>query len=270
MDDETNAVPEHIVAILSQPWIVPSTDETVTPDVRDSRALETLRAITFDKPFGAKLHRRLEGQGLGQAAPRNDATVALDDLESLPGWKVRWVFADQGDRLVVRSLLIEALDLITPPGGLTANTLRSLSPAAACATAGELREVRESERRSQALFLHEARSQAPEGEPRRRGRPGLSDHFLAQVALAYLGEMPKGRGVLRRVGAIVSPPEYKGQAIPDETVRDWVHKARTRGYLGPAPKAGARGGAPGPKLLELLNDEPMETGGRVGPLTEEL
>lgn len=74
----------------------------------------------------------------------------------------------------------------------------------------------------------------------RRGRPPLDDELLEQVALAYLEEAKRGRGLTRRLAARFDRPE--------ETVRDWIHACRVRGYLSPGA-VGRRGAQPGERLL---------------------
>jgi len=80
---------------------------------------------------------------------------------------------------------------------------------------------------------------------RRHGRPPLPDELLEEVARAYLEEAKRGRGLTRRLAARFGRPE--------ETVRDWVHTCRVRGFLSPGV-AGRRGAQPGERLL-ALNDE---------------
>jgi len=81
----------------------------------------------------------------------------------------------------------------------------------------------------------------------RRGRPPLSDELLEEVALAYLEEAKRGRGLTRRLASRFDRPE--------ETVRDWIHACRVRGYLSPGV-TGRRGAQPGDRLL--LHTTPME------------
>lgn len=254
MDDE-----EDLQSVLDYPWITPTEDECHTPDARAAQAGETRQAITWDKEFRERLWRGLERRSLTPEHHRNDAVAALDD-DSLPGWRVRWVFTEQDGKLVVRSLLVEAEDAATPAGGIDANLLRRLSPASAATTVAGLRQ-NVPDQSAQRLFLKWGkREAATSSEPRRRGRPELADDFLAEVALAYLRELPHGRGILRRVGLAVAPEPYsEANPVPIETVRDWVHKARVREFLSAAPKPGASGGEPGRRLLAIL-----ESGGWEG------
>lgn len=84
---------------------------------------------------------------------------------------------------------------------------------------------------------------------RRQGRPPLPDELLEEVARAYLEEAKRGRGLTRRLALRFDRP--------DETVRDWIHACRVRGYLSPGV-TGRRGAQPGPRLLELSGDEEAE------------
>jgi transposase-like protein len=77
----------------------------------------------------------------------------------------------------------------------------------------------------------------------RRGRPRLPDELLAQVAVAYLDEVTRGRGLMRRLAERFNRPE--------ETLRDWVQTARRRGWLSEATP-GRRGAMPGPRLQQAL------------------
>ncbi|WP_225840298.1 hypothetical protein [Streptomyces sp. NK08204] len=81
---------------------------------------------------------------------------------------------------------------------------------------------------------------APVG-PQRRGRQALPDDLLKKVAEAYLRETAHGRppGAVKRLAAEFDRPE--------ETVRSWIARARSRGWLGPS-RQGRRGAEPGPRL----------------------
>lgn len=236
------------------PSDAPTRDEQLTPAARAARQRIIRRTILWDKNLRETLEARFQRAGLTEEDHRNDATVAL--AEDVDGWHVRWVLADQGSRLVVRSVHVEPSGAQTPPGGLNADSLRALSPASAASRAAGDRQSAPSGG-SKKLGFRRLKENAIASEPARPGRPTLSDDFLASVAVAYLQELPKGKGLLRRVGSIVAPPHYTS-GVPDETVRDWVHKARRRGFLGPAPKQGARGGSVGPRLEALLAGDERE------------
>jgi hypothetical protein len=77
--------------------------------------------------------------------------------------------------------------------------------------------------------------------PQHGGRQPLNDDFLKTVAEAYLRETAYGQppGAMKRLAVEFGRPE--------ETVRTWVGRARTRGWLGPS-RRGRRGAEPGPRL----------------------
>ena len=80
----------------------------------------------------------------------------------------------------------------------------------------------------------------PKGPPT-GGRQPLDDDLLRRVAEAYLRETEPGQppGAVGRLASEFGRPE--------ETVRGWITRARTRGWLGPSRK-GRRGAEPGPRL----------------------
>jgi hypothetical protein len=179
----------------------------------------------------------------------NDATAAWD--EAANGWVLRWTFAEQAGQLVVRSLAIEPAGRTTPGGGLTGAVLRQRSPARVATLATSAWARARSENTFAALLLRWRKAELDDNgspsTPRRPGRPRLPDDLLAEVATAYLEEMERGPGVLRRVGERLGRPE--------STVRDWVHIARREGFLTPARKTGSRGAAPGPRLIARREDQ---------------
>lgn len=81
---------------------------------------------------------------------------------------------------------------------------------------------------------------APSGPPT-GGRQPLDDDLLRRVAEAYLRETAPGQplGAMGRLACEFGRPE--------ETVRSWIARARSRGWLGPSRK-GRRGAEPGPRL----------------------
>lgn len=84
---------------------------------------------------------------------------------------------------------------------------------------------------------------------RRKGRPPLPGDLLDEVARAYLEEAKRGRGLTRRMAIRFDRPE--------ETIRDWIHACRIRGYLSPGV-TGRRGAQPGERLLASDNNEEVE------------
>ncbi len=83
----------------------------------------------------------------------------------------------------------------------------------------------------------------------RKGRPPLPDDLLEDVAWAYLEEAKRGRGLTRRLAVRFDRP--------DETIRDWIHACRIRGYLSPGV-TGRRGAQPGERLMGSRNDKEVE------------
>lgn len=193
---------------------------------------------------------------------RTDAVTAVE--EGNDEWRVRWVLAEQAGAVVVRAVTVEPQGRQTPPGGVTSNLLRELRPARAAAASAPHFARSPDVYGSQdddliELFARQARRtiadlDMPEAEPRRTGRPPLSDEHLAAVAVAYLEELPRGRGMHRRLGE-------RFDRRP-ETMRDQVRAARRAGFLSDDAKIGRRGASPGPRLIELLKqyDEPAEDG----------
>lgn len=84
-----------------------------------------------------------------------------------------------------------------------------------------------------------------------RGRPGLSDAYLWQLAEAYLAEADGGRGVYVRVAARLGMDS--GEQDTATTLRNHLFIARKRGWL-TTLKPGAAGAAPGPSLIAARKD----------------
>jgi hypothetical protein len=234
----------------------PTTDEKVIPDERIRRQLAKIDA---GGPFNAKstdARRRRETWEVRPDADVNTGAVVAVEQESDDDWRARWVLVEQGGSLVVRSLHLEPDGRATPPGGVTSNLLRELSPSAAI-TAGGARLAGEPDRtKFEDLRLiwavDEAREHGPIQTARTSGRPRLSDEHVAAVALAYLDELRNGQGVLRRLGERFNREP--------ETMRDQVRIARKRGFLTLALGAGRKGAAPGPRLIQLLSELTSEGG----------
>lgn len=171
------------------------------------------------------------------------------DPDTADGWSTRWVIAPQHGRLVVRALTIEPTDRATPPGGVTASLLRELSPALAADLAANTEYTAHTIDKALQEAAHkwiEEFGPEPSTVPK-RGRPRLSDDQLADLAQAYLEEIQAGRGVLARLAARFEEPP--------STIRDRIRIARTRGFLGPAPKQGAKGADPGPRLAQYRKQQ---------------
>jgi hypothetical protein len=156
-------------------------------------------------------------------------------------WVARWVLAEQDGVLVARSLLLEPSSRATPPGGITTNLLRELSPSAVAADAA----ARGLEPVDEVLLKWTTRERHQHGpapvERAPRGRPPVPAEELAGIAEAYLDEVGKGPGVTRRIAQQLN--------MVEDTVRDRIRMARDRDFLTPT-KRGRRGGAPGPALIE--------------------
>ncbi|MFI9170512.1 hypothetical protein [Streptomyces lincolnensis] len=140
--------------------------------------------------------------------------------------------------LIIASLQVNASE--STQSGVTGNLLRKVP-------VGEiLNHVR-----ADAARLSPAEQEAapqPERAPRRGGRAALSDDLLRGVAVAYLGETrpDKPAGALQRLSAEFGRPEG--------TIRTWLARARSEGWLGPSVK-GRAGAEPGPLLRDLTAAE---------------
>lgn len=185
----------------------------------------------------------LEQMRADQSSHRAETpTDAVSAVEVIGGeWTARWVLARQDGAYTVRSLTLEPNSPTTPPGGITTNLLRELSPQRALSTF--LRDIPEA-------FLDYVspqttfRSEPPgTGTPRTAGgRPRVSDEELAAVAQAYLRELQSGdSGITTRIRKSLGYAK-------DSLVRDRVRMCRERGWLSPTHQ-GRRGGEAGPKLI---------------------
>lgn len=190
---------------------------------------------------------------LEQAAkPQSDVVLVVTQRDISKEWQVRWLVAEQGGHLVVRSVTLEPLSGATPSGGVTASLLRELKPRYAIDAAspavpeplqpGIADDLIAAGLRDAFTSRH-ASGPVAAPEPR-RGRPPLSDEHLARVAMSYLRELKRGPGILARLAAEFGRTE--------QAMRDQVSAAREREWLGPAPRPGQKGGGPGRRLQELL------------------
>ncbi|MET7890620.1 hypothetical protein [Streptomyces mirabilis] len=97
----------------------------------------------------------------------------------------------------------------------------------------------------------------PPKQPRRGGKPAVTEDRLRAVAEAYLAETAPGKPA-HPLGRLA---EQFGS--PQETVRTWISRARREGWLAPGVK-GRAGGEPGPKLLSAqLEDIKRENPGLI-------
>jgi hypothetical protein len=224
--------------------------DRVTAEERPRLAL-TDSLMAYGGPSGTAEETARVRAGLNRANDvLPDDSVTTDAMavveQDYRHWLVRWVLAEQNGAPVVRRLDVEARGRQTPPGGITADLLRELSPTSVTASAAL--EPQDGDD-FLALLSRWARQEVaaqdqPEGA-RPRGRPPLSDAHLAAVSIAYLQELPRGRGLLERL-------EQRFDRRP-ATMRDQVHIARKRGFLTDNTSQGKKGGAPGPALLAFLH-----------------
>jgi hypothetical protein len=77
----------------------------------------------------------------------------------------------------------------------------------------------------------------------RRGPHGLGDDHYRRIAVAYLdlADAGMGRGLVQELARL--------EKRPTETVRDWIHEARNRGFLTKGER-GRVGAFPGPMLTD--------------------
>jgi hypothetical protein len=165
---------------------------------------------------------------------RTDAGMVVEIVGG--GWRARWVLASQGGLQVVRSVMLEPEGAVTPPGGVTTNLLRELSPQRALASIAHNIPSRAVEMFSGPDFP------VSDGKGGKGGRPRVRDEELARVATAYLAQLQSGHsGITTRIRQELG---YK----KDSAVRDRVRMCRERGWLSPTQQ-GRRGGGPGPALI---------------------
>jgi hypothetical protein len=239
----------------------PQWDEQITAEERHKRrAVRETVGNTFQSAYMKEpledwrrriaAHEKVEGVRPDEEVS-SDAVIAVE--EESADWKLRWVLADQDGGLVARALHIEAKGRRTPPGGITANLLRELSPSSMAVAASN---VSTETNDFSSLMIRWARRHVsedlPTPAPHRKGRPPLSDEYLATVAAAYIEELPKGRGVLGRLG------DRFGRE--PATMRDQVRIARDRHFLTDT-RQGHKGGRPGPALLAFLAECEGQTEG---------
>ena len=220
-------------------------DDRVTPDERTARHLADVLRIPPEA---------LPQSGYQDVHPDDEASTDAVEAVEQPGemWQARWVLAEQDGSLVARSLLLEAAGRTTPPGGITSNLLRELSPAAAIAAVSASIDGNDFLSVTARQARRDVASDAVAGvNDRKSGRPRLSEDELAAVALAYLEELRRGRGVLQRLAE-------RFDRVP-ATMRDRVRQARDGGFLTPTTQ-GRRGGSAGPTLIAYLAEQSLEDG----------
>lgn len=174
---------------------------------------------------------------------RDDVVVHFQH-DSEEGWSV---FGD-----VTRGpqgLVISRLQISPPHGssGVTAGLLRKI-PVGEILTAVRTKAAWEAAQRAgtRAVLGQEAVpgvfAEGDEEVQRRSGRAPLAQDLLRKVAMAYIDENAPGKpsGAMKRIAEEFGKPE--------QTVRNWVARARRDGWLGPSVK-GRTGAEAGPKLL---------------------
>jgi hypothetical protein len=169
----------------------------------------------------------------------DDANVWQFSSEPYGGgeWTARGVAARSPGGLVISAL--EVVPASSAFNGVTAAMLRKVPVGVI------LNHVRAEVAR---LSPTEAEQPQTSKAPRKGGRAALSDELLRHVAVAYLGETrpDKPTGALQRLAAEFERPEG--------TIRTWLAKARSGGWLGPGVK-GRAGAEPGPRLRDLTSEE---------------
>lgn len=222
-------------------------EDEVTVDERQRRRRADLALSLRAK--AANITAELAAQGVRpdqevRTDATREATIVVD------GWQVRWVLASQAGGLVPRALHLEPVNRETPPGGITTNLLRELSPSDAVSAAaahdpgdetieGVILNWSESTRRR----LGPADLPDTRRRPGPPGRPRIGNDELARAAAAYLDEVTHGPGVTRRVADRLG--------LLEDTTRDRIRMARARGFLTPTQR-GRRGGQAGPALLAYM------------------
>jgi hypothetical protein len=97
---------------------------------------------------------------------------------------------------------------------------------------------------------HERATRAASESRPRQGRPPLPDEHYRRISAEYL-RLQEQRGNARGLLGELAKRESRrqGREVPRETVRDWIHGARKRGFLMPG-KPGRAGAEPGPRLTK--------------------
>lgn len=144
-----------------------------------------------------------------------------------------------------RGLVISRIEFLAPEStasGITGSVLRKI----------QIGEILHLVRASITLASQgtAAEEDAPHGagSARTGGRAKLSQELLRNVAVAYLAETAPGQppGAVKRMAREFGRPE--------ETIRSWIARSRSAGWLGPSVK-GRAGAEPGPHLRDLSPEE---------------
>jgi hypothetical protein len=178
-----------------------------------------------------------------------DGKIVRRGKERLPDaeWEIEVEFTQVGERLYPFRLELRPgifQDGVPPPGGITARLLHGIK-------LGELVDQFRAEQRGNLLaqewFLGRRTKPTYQLPPpsNRAGPKGLGEAFYQDVALAYLEAVRTDpRRPIERM-----TPSYPGYFKTN--VRDWVARARQKGYL-TAPRQGRAGGEATQKLEDAL------------------
>ena len=172
-------------------------------------------------------------------------------------WQIVLEFTQVGERLYPSRLELDVgiLSEDVPAGGITARLLHSIR-------LGQLvdrfRMEHQANLDAEGLFFGRPTKPTYRLPPpgNRPGPKGRDEAFYQNVAVNYVKAF---RTDARRPIALMAPL-YQGYTR--ENVRDWVAKARQKGYL-PPPGRGRAGGEPTRKLLDALRARGRR-GGRKG------
>ena len=221
---------------------------------------------------------RLPHVGVPLTSPEEEPEVFVEQMLD-DHWFVRFDLAEQDGRPVVTGVHVLAFGQRVPLGGLNANVLRRIRLGAVDEALREWREDRRSpkgwdmpgwssgalkelEEETEPLF---AALDPWLTNPRRPGRHGRADEDYARLAAAYVDLIDRGsRTPIRDLAEELRA--RGGDWLSDESLRQLIHTARSRGLLSPSPP-GKAGGALTPAAIELLGsiDAPAKRQRRPAP-----
>lgn len=147
-----------------------------------------------------------------------------------------------------RGLVLSRLEITPSPSssGVTAGLLRKIPVGEILASVRTKAAWEAAQKAGTRVLLGEEPiagvfREGDETKPRRSGRAPLTQELLRDVAVAYIEENAPGKpaGAMKRIAERFGKPE--------ETMRNWVTRARRDGWLGPSVK-GRAGAEPGPRL----------------------
>ena len=149
--------------------------------------------------------------------------------------------AKRGDR----GLTITSLEIIPDDGDIGGHLLRQLRVGNILA---QVRAAVPPPTEDPHLVRVDEATRSCECGHRRGGWPAITDDHLRRVATTYLEETAPDADP----GALARMARHFGR--PEGTVRTWVKRARSDGWLGPGAK-GRPGCEPGPRLLSAMRLE---------------